>query len=196
MEDKKTGLLQDMQESFFGVKARDNRAITLIIALMGVLAALQIVFERTVYIPVGDTSRYSLVFIMVAITSICLGGLRGGVVAAIADIIGGLIVYGNICPLITVCVFLSALTFGMFLYSKRSIIRIILAVLVDQIMCSLILKTGALAIWYYGGMKSYGKVFATRLPQVGIMIPLEIIVLLILSKFINYLKKMMKEYFE
>lgn len=199
MEENKTGLVRNMQESLLGLvgKLNDGKKVTILVALMGVLTALCIVFERTVYIPVGDTSRYSMVFIMVAISSITLGAIAGGVVAALADIIGGMMVYGNICPLITVVVFLSAFTFGVFLYSKRSIVRIVLAVLVDQIICSLILKTGALAIWYYGGMGSYFKVFATRILQVAIMIPVEIIVLIALEKIvIKYLKKMLKEQFD
>lgn len=199
MEEKKevTGLVQVLRESFFGVKSKGARTNTRLIALMGVYIALCIVFERTIFIPVGDTSRYSLTFVVVALAGITLGGLRGGIVAALADIIGSLQLYGSVSPLITVCVFISAITFGVFLYSKRNLLTIVIAVLIDQVLSCLILKTGALALYYYGGMNAYKAVFVTRLPQIGIMIPLEIAVLLVLNKYLfGRAKRMVKDFME
>lgn len=191
------GLMQELRESFFGIRAKDIRTRTRLITLMGVLTALCIVVERTVYLPIGTNSRYSLTFVVIALTSIVLGGLKGAVAAVAADVLGSLMLYGSVCPLISVCVFLSALTFGMFLYSKRTVVRIILAVLVDQLVCSLILKTGALAIWYNGGMNAYPAVFMTRLVQAGIMIPIELIVLLVLNRyFFGTAKRLIKDFIE
>lgn len=194
---KTNGLMQELRESFFGTAAKDIRTRTRLITLMGVLTALCIAVERLVYLPIGTNSRYSLTFVVIALTAIVLGGLKGAVVAALADILGSLIVYGSVCPLITVCVFLSALTFGMFLYSKRNAVRIVLAVFVDQLVCSLILKTGALAIWYNGGMNAYLAVFMTRMVQAAIMIPIEIAVLLILNGFFfGTAKRLVKDFIE
>ncbi len=185
------GLLHDMQESFFGRKKRKKEKAAVIIALMGVLIALSMIFERMIFIPVGDSSRYSLVFIVSATAGVILGGLRAGVVSVIADIIGSLIMYGNINPLITICVFLSSMFLGLFLYKKQSLSRIVTAVLFDQVLCSLILKTGALAIWYYNGMADYFKLFFIRCVQTAIMIPMEIVVIYILGKMLfPYLKRM------
>lgn len=189
-----TGLLTGLKESFFGVKLKTPMSRTIMIALIGVLTALSIAFERVVYIPVGDTSRYSLTFMMTAVCCIALGALRGAIVACLADVIGAMILYGNANPLLTICVGLSALTFGLILYNNQSIVRIVLAVLIDQICISLILKTGALAIWYYG-IEKYFTVFGTRVLQVLIMIPLQIVVLSVLSKFVfKYLQNMVKGY--
>ena len=153
--------------------------------------------ERTIYIPVGDTSRYSFTFVAVALSSIVLGGLKGAVVAGVADVIGSLIVYGNANPLITACVCITAINYGLFLYNKRSIPRIVLAVIVDQVICSLLLKTAALSVWYYGGMNAYPVVFMTRLVQVGVMIPLQIVVLIILEKYLfGIVKKLVKDFVE
>lgn len=191
------GLVHTVRESFFGFKADSAKTETRLIALMGVFTALCIVFERTVFIPVGDNSRYSFTFVIVALAGVTLGSLRGAIAASIADIIGSLMLYGNVCPLITVCVFLSAITYGIFLYKKRNILTIVSAVLVDQLFCSLILKTGALAIWYNGGMHAYPAVFLTRLVQVLIMIPIEIAVLLILNRFLfGFAKKAVGDFLE
>lgn len=194
INDRLRGLLHEMQESFFGRKKGDRENPAVIIALMGTLIALSIVFERTIYIPVGDSSRYSLVFIITATSGVILGGLRAGLVGILADVIGSLMVYGNINPLITVCVFLSSVFFGLFLYKKQTFLRVVAAVLFDQILCSLILKTGALAIWYYNGMSDYAKLFLIRCVQAAIMIPIEIVVLCILAKmFYPYLKRMVEQ---
>jgi ECF transporter S component (folate family) len=191
---KSKGLLQELHKSFFGINNAGIKSNTLLIAIMGVLIALNIVFERVVYIPVGDTSRYSLVFVIIVISCISLGALKGAIVAVLADVIGSFMLYGSACPLITLVVFISALSWGMFLYEKRGVFRILLAVLFDQLVCSLTLKTGALAIWYYGGMSSYTKVLATRIPQIIIMIPLEFIVLVVLDRYLfGYIKKIMKD---
>ncbi len=190
-DDRLRRLLHDMQESFFGKKKEDRNNPAVIIALMGTLTALSIVFERLIYIPVGDSSRYSLVFIIMATSGVILGGLRAGVVGILADIIGSLMVYGNVNPLIMACVFLSSVFFGLFLYKKQTFLRVVAAVLFDQILCSLILKTGALAIWYYNGMSDYVKLFLIRCVQAAIMIPLEIVVLCMLSKMLYpYIKRM------
>ena len=194
---KKQGLMPEMRESFFGIKAKNLKTRTKLITLMGVLTALCIVVERTIFIPVGDSSRYSFTFAAVALCGITLGGLKGAVVAMLADVIGSLILYGNANPLITVCVCLSAMSFGIILYSKRTPVRIVIAVLIDQIVSALILKTGALAIWYYGGMNAYATLFGIRLVQVLIMIPVEIIVLLLLEKYLfGTVKKLVKEFVE
>lgn len=190
------GLLLDFKKSFFGVRLSTPMSKTIMLALMGVLTALSIAFERVVYIPVGDTSRYSLTFMMTAVCCVSLGALRGAVVAVLADVIGAIIVYGNANPLLTICLCLSALTYGLILYCNQSIVRIVIAVLIDQLIISLILKTGALSVWYYG-ISQYFKVFGTRVPQVLIMIPIQIVVLIVFSKFIfKYLQNIVKEYVE
>ena len=194
---EKTGLALQLRESFFGFSSEKAMSTTKLITIMGVLAALCIVVERTIYIPVGDTSRYSFTFVAVALSSIVLGGLKGAVVAGVADVIGSLIVYGNANPLITACVCITAINYGLFLYNKRSIPRIVLAVIVDQVICSLLLKTAALSVWYYGGMNAYPVVFMTRLVQVGVMIPLQIVVLIILEKYLfGIVKKLVKDFVE
>ncbi len=192
-EDKR--LIHAMSGSFFGLKDDGKQFTTKTVTLMGMFIALCIVFERVIYIPIGDISRYSFAFVATTMSCIVLGGLKGMIVAILADIIGSLIVYGNVCPLITICVAISALFFGILLYNKTGVVRIIFAVVIDQIVCSLFLKTGALAIWYYGGLDVYFEVFMTRLLQIVIMIPLEILVLIVLDKyFFGYLNKLIKDY--
>lgn len=195
VKNDKKRLIHTMSGSFFGLRDGGKQFSTKIVTLMGMFIALCIVFERVIYIPIGDISRYSFSFVATTISCVVLGGLKGMIVVVLADIIGSLIVYGNVCPLITICVAISALFFGILLYKKNGVVRIIIVVLIDQIVCSLFLKTGALAIWYYGGLDMYVEVFMTRLVQILIMIPLEILVLVVLDKyFFGYLNKLIKDY--
>ena len=154
------------------------------LCIMAVCIALCIVFERTVYIPVGDTSRYSLTFIMIYITGFMLGGMGCAIVAGIADVIGAFILYGSANPLITLCVVIGAAFVGTVIYQKAGVVKIVICALFNQLVVSLLLKTAALSILYYGGMSAYPKVFVTRLVQVGIMLPIEIAVMIVIDKMI------------
>jgi ECF transporter S component (folate family) len=178
----KKGLRASLRESFFGIRPQSLSAGTKTVSLMGMLAALIIVFERTIYIPVGDSSRYSFAFIMIFVSGIVLGAVKAAVVGAIADIVGAIIAGYSINPLITICVALSAFFCGLLLYSDRSYVRLGIAILLDQVLCSLLLKSAAFAIWYGGGMHSYPKYFMIRIVQAGIMIPVECVVLFILNR--------------
>lgn len=181
MDKNSKGLFLDLKESFFGNGINSSIKATVTIATMGVLIALCYVFERVLFIPVGDTSRYSFTFVIMAISGLILGGYKAMLVVVLADIIGSLILYGNVNPLITICVGLGGLMYGLLLYKKATILKIVIAACFNELVCGLILKTGALAIWYYGGMKAYTTVFATRAVQAAIMTPVEIVVLVILS---------------
>lgn len=192
---KSNGLMQGVRESFFGIEAKNIKQRTRVLTIMGMLTALVYLLERVLFIEVGSNSRYSFVFVAISISAILLGGYKASMVAVVADIIGSVIIYGNVNPLITLCVFISAMFYGLVLYKKVSTTRIIVAILFDQIICSLFLKSAALAIWYQGGMKAYPAVFLTRLVQVIIMIPVEIIVLSLLNKsFFGKIKKVFKDF--
>ena len=187
----KKGLRTSLRESFFGIRPQNISAGTKKICLMGMLAALIIVFERTIYIPVGDSSRYSFSFIMIFVSGMVLGAVDAAIVGAVADVVGAIIAGYSINPLITVCVALSAFFCGLLLYSERSYMRLAIAILLDQILSNLLLKSAAFAIWYGGGMHSYPKYFMIRIVQVGIMIPVEFVVLFILNRvFFPRLKKL------
>ena len=184
-----------MLKSFFGIKAENTSKETKVVCLMGVLAALIIVFERTIYIPVGDSSRYSFAFIMIFISGLVLGGIRAAVVCGIADVVGAIIAGYSINPLITVCVMLSGLICGLFLYAERTPAKLAVAILLDQILCSLLLKSAAFAIWYGKSITTYPHYFSIRIVQVAIMIPIEFVVLFPLEKLLfGRLKKLVSDF--
>ena len=191
----KKGLRAAMHKSFFGIRTKDVSKSTRKIALMGMLAALMIVFERALFIPVGDSSRYSFTFIVIFMSGLLLGAIDAAIVAGIADVIGCILVGYSINPMITGCVMLAAFFAGLMLFSDRSVPKLIAAIVFEQLICNLFIKTAALAIWFYGGIGSYGKVFGIRIVQFAIMLPIEIAVMLVLYRvFFPRIKKMVAEF--
>lgn len=191
----KKGLCAAMHKSFFGIKTDNMSSRTKKIALMGMLIALMVVFERVLFIPVGDSSRYSFTFIILFLSGLLLGAIDAAIVAGLADIIGCVLVGYSVFPLITFCVMLAAFVAGLMLFSERSIPKLIIAIVFEQLVCSLLIKTAALAIHFYGGIRNYGKVFSVRIVQFCIMLPLEIVVMLVLYKMLfSRIKKMTSEF--
>lgn len=187
-------LLASLQESFFGFYKEKNIKIVMKICLMGLLVALLIVFERTVYIPVGDSSRYSFTFIMIYVSGLLLGAVDAALVAGTADVVGGILAGYSINPLITACVMISAFGAGLLLYKDRSLVKLSVAIIINELVCSLLLKSAAFAIFYGGGMKSYPHYLGIRIVQFAIMTPVEFVVMFLLYKTLfPRLKKMVNE---
>lgn len=64
------------------------------VVLMGVLAALSIVFTRLLSIPIGDSIRISLGGLPIILAGIWLGPFAGGIVGAVADFLGATVLSG------------------------------------------------------------------------------------------------------
>ena len=86
--------------------------------LCGLFIALQVVIGRWLAIDLGFM-RISLVFLPIALGGAILGPLWNGVICALADIIGFLLVpsQGAFFPGFTVSAFLSGYAYGYFLYT-------------------------------------------------------------------------------
>ena len=192
--EQKKRLLASLQESFFGYYKEKNVKMVVKICLMGLLTALLIVFERTIYIPVGESSRYSFTFVMVYISGLLLGGIDAMIVTGAADVLGGILAGYSINPLITACVMISGMSAGTLLFKERSLIKLSVAIVINQLVCSLLLKSAAFAIFYGGGMHSYPHYFTIRIVQFAIMTPVEFVVMFLLYKSLfGRLKKMVNE---
>lgn len=169
---------------------------------IALLCAMQIVFAKLLAIPIGDTMRFSFSFIPVVIAARYYGIVGGVLVYSLGDLIGSvaLPMGGAYFPGFTVTAAVSGLLYGIFLgkecekfwnkifyFDKRGLIKIFLAVLSSQIICTLLMNS----FWnsmLYG--THYWTVFVTRLPQAGIMSALQIaFMVLFLDKICNALRK-------
>ena len=178
------GLTEISRESFFGVFSNKISASERIrtICMMGVLIAVYVILERWVAIPIGNILRFSFTFIILYTSAVMLGLVNTVVIVTLADVIGSFIAGYAPNPFITLCLIMSAIVVSLLVHKKRSVPRFVFAVLFDQLISCLLVKSFVLAVMYYGS-DQYFKVLASRAVQIGIMIPLQIVILLALNKF-------------
>lgn len=149
------------------------------IVIMGVLASIEIILSRFLSINAWNI-KIGFSFIPIAIAAMLLGPLKGGIVAAISDFIGAILFpIGVYFPGFTLTAFFTGFVFGVLLYRNQSIIRIILAVSINQLIFSLLVNTFWISVLYGS---PYGPLFLTRIIQASVLIPVQIIILWVLSK--------------
>lgn len=169
---------------------RNSGAYVKLVSFMGILIALQFVTEYYLSLTIADKYRISFTFLIRAVTGYCIGWL-GGVVSALTDVLGGLLLYGgSMNPGITLTRFLQGLVVGIILYRNSKSKRIIAASAADNLVLSLILNT--YFIFTYLGTPF---TFETILPRViiaGVSFVLEIILMfLLMPKILPALRKFM-----
>ena len=149
------------------------------ISVLAVMTALAVIsslsFPMGLTFRVGTFIKISPVFIVTALTG-CLYGWRGStLVAALADIIQGML-FGGVSWLIVLTKVFTGAMFGLFLHKSYRITRIIIAVAVTQIIGSLGLTSLALMLEY--GMTVEG--FYLRMVQTAVQLCLQPVVLWLL----------------
>lgn len=160
----------------FSLKITHSMLVTL-----AVLIAIEVICTRFLSIQQWDM-RFSFGFIPVVIAGIMYGPMAGGVVGIISDLIGAtLFPSGPFFPGFTLTAFLTGYLFGLFLYKKQTMGRIIVATLFNQVVCSLLLTTYWLYILYYS-KTSFLALLLTRLVQFFIMTVIMIVVIQVISK--------------
>ncbi len=132
--DTNNSLRKSLMPVKFGVKT---------ITIMGLMIALQIVFERLLAFDMWD-KRISLTFIPRIICGVCLGPVYSTVVGAFADVIGALIKGYTINPIITLAAIIRGFFYGLLLFGKQSPLRIIFSAAIDHFFAGLIITTWGL----------------------------------------------------
>ena len=152
---------------------KENGTInTYSLVFMGLLIAVEIVLSRFVSIQAWDL-RIGFGFLPIVIAGIMLGPVKAGIVAAVADVIGAILFpAGTFFPGFTLTALVVGIVYGILLYKKQSKWRMFVAVGIHQCILSLFLNTLWISILYGS---PYWPIFASRLIQIGIMIPVEII---------------------
>ncbi|WP_461247521.1 folate family ECF transporter S component [Treponema sp. R6D11] len=143
--------------------------------LLGILLALEIVLDRYapgIKIPPGV--KITIGFLPIFVAAYFAGPIGGMLVAGLGDFIGAnLVPFGPYFPGYTLTAILSGAILGIILYKKANLLRIIIAVLITQIFCSLIINTYWIS---FQTGKMYLAFLPTRLMQTGFMIVAEIVI--------------------
>lgn len=163
---------------------------TQMMAVMSVLLALEVIIARFGTIRPSESIKLSLDFIPVVIAAILYGPIPAVVMSILADILGAfLFPVGPFFPGFTLTAALTGLIYGMLLHKSQSFPRILIAVLLQQLLCSMLLNTFWLHVLY--GMP-YLPTMAARLIQCAIMAALQLVMIPILVKTIQSLEKRQK----
>lgn len=149
------------------------------IVYLAVLVALEIVLNRFLSINT-PVVKIGFSFVPIAVAGMLFGPIPAAVVAALADVLGAVLFpTGTIFLGITLTAFLKGINWGLFLNKKQSILNIVLATLVDQIVLSYFLNSFWLSILMGA---PYASLLATRIVQTAILIPVELVVVFAISK--------------
>lgn len=163
---------------------------TQMMAVLSVLLALEVIIARFGTIRPSESIKLSLDFIPVVIAAILYGPIPAVVMSILADILGAfLFPVGPFFPGFTLTAALTGLIYGMLLHKSQSFPRILIAVLLQQLLCSMLLNTFWLHVLY--GMP-YLPTMAARLIQCAVMAALQLVMIPILVKAIQSLEKRQK----
>ena len=161
------------------------------LTVTAMLIALYFVFDRFTAINLLS-NQYKLSFIPLIIGAVFFGPVCGIAVGGLGDLISAVLMpTGAYFPGFTLVSALMGLVFGLLCYKKLTLPRILLAVFLCQGVCSLILNTFNLAVYFMAsGITKYGtsvlpivtSLAATRAIQAGVYFVAETVFLLLLIK--------------
>lgn len=149
------------------------------IALMGIMVSLHIIFVRFLSIQTWNI-KISFGFLPLVITAILLGPVEAGIVGAMADFIGAIIFpVGAYFPGMTLTALITGIVWGLFLYKKVSLPRIIFAAAINNFMFSMLLN-GYWISMLYGS--PFAGILQVRVPQACLMFMAEIVIISVLQE--------------
>ena len=144
-----------------------------------VLIAAAIVLSRFLSINAWNL-KIGFTFVPVFLAAYLYGPLGGAIVGGIADFLGAtLFPIGAYFPGFTLTCVLTGIVYGLLLHKKQTPLRILIAVGIVQLICGLLINTYWISVLYGSPFEA---LLVTRTVQCLIMIPVEFIVIGILSK--------------
>lgn len=172
---------------------------------MALLVALDIVLSRFGSINLWNT-RIGFGFVPIVVAGMLLGPFKAAVTAAVADIIGALLVpTGAFFPGLTVTAVLRGILYGIMLkylpemlakatedpkkYQKTYLALAAATTLIDQVVFGMFLQSYWLSVLYGS---PYTGMMASRIPQIAILIPVEFVVLVFLPRLTDKLQPYLK----
>ena len=149
------------------------------ITLIAALTAIEIVLSRFLSINAWNI-KIGFNFVPVAAAAILLGPIEAGLVAALGDFVGAILFpIGAYFPGFTLTAFLTGFCFGLFLHRKRSPLRILAAVAINQLLLSLLLNSLWISVLYGS---PFLPLLGTRSIQCAVLFVLQFGVILFISE--------------
>ena len=144
------------------------------LAASALLITLDVVLTRILAINT-PLMKIGLGFAPVALCALLFGPWWAGLVAALGDIVGSLLLpTGAYFPGFTLTAFLTGVVFGLFLHRKRDLKNILFAVGINQFILSLFLNTLWISVLYGS---PYGPLLITRIFQSVLLAVVQFVVI-------------------
>lgn len=149
------------------------------ITTLGLLVAVEIILNRFLSINAWNI-KVGFQFVPVVVGAIIYGPVGGAIVGGLGDFIGAILFpIGAYFPGFTLTAALMGAVFGLSLHKKQTTLRIAQAVLFNQLILSLLLNSLWISILYGS---PYSGLLATRIFQTAVLIPVQFIVIQVISK--------------
>lgn len=158
-------------------------------ALFALLLALKIILSRITGISFGIV-KLTLGFIATGMTGYLFGPWLGALAGGLTDLMGFfLFPQGNYFPGYTLTSMITGLIYGILLYQKKTtFLRILVAVTLESLLCSLLLNTLWTSILFG---KAFFAILPARILKNLLAIPLQTCILYLIFK---YLQKPLKQF--
>ena len=151
----------------------NKKNLTKQLCALALLIAVGVVLGRLVPVLSVWNAKIEFSFVAVMLAACIAGPIGGMVTGALIDFIGAILLpTGAYFPGFTATAALTGLVFGLLLYKKCNLGRIVIAVLSTQIVCGFLLNTLFISILY---TKAFTALLVTRAIQVVVMSVIEIV---------------------
>ncbi len=152
---------------------------------IGLLVALHIILSRFLSVNAWNM-KIGFAFVAVFVGAYLYGPVAGAVVGGLGDFLGAILFpIGAYFPGFTLNCALTGVVMGLLLYKKQSPLRVVIATLIDQLAISMWITPLWISILYGS---PYWPLIVSRLPQIGIMVVVEIVVTLLMIKIMERIK--------
>lgn len=159
-----------------------NRFSTKMLATLSILVAMEVIIARFGTIRPTESIKISLDFIPIVIAAILYGPVPAVIMSILADVLGAfLFPVGPFFPGFTLTASVTGLIYGLLLHKSQSMPRVACAVVLQQLVCSMVINTFWLHVLY--GLP-YLPTMAARLVQCAVVTALQIVVIPLISKTI------------
>lgn len=157
-----------------------NQKISIsMLVTLGMLVAIEIVLSRFCSISAWNI-KIGFSFVPVAVAAVLYGAAPAAAVAALGDFVGAILFpIGAYFPGFTLTAALTGVVLGLFLHKGQNLGRIAGAVAVNQLVLSLLLNTLWISVLYGS---PYAPLFVTRIVQTIVMIPVQFIMIGLMTK--------------
>ena len=159
-----------------------NRFSTKMLATLSILVAMEVIIARFGTIRPTESIKISLDFIPIVIAAILYGPVPAVIMSILADVLGAfLFPVGPFFPGFTLTAAVTGLIYGLLLHKSQSMPRVVCAVVLQQLVCSMVINTFWLHVLY--GLP-YLPTMAARLVQCAVVTALQILVIPLIAKTI------------